>query len=174
MIEANCIEFSTRNIYNIHKDEIHPESLVFISEPGFEKLIAHKKEYLLVPSGGETGHVLKKFADGYGWALENNVNVSGNTGVSNLDPSYTFVLCRQTVASTVHTIGISGGKMQPGHIMTILVENTLDSVYTINIPNDDTYINLTPKTTTVSVATGEYAIFQLMSDGSRIFIKYMQ
>lgn len=180
MIQENCIEFTTVNLYNLYKDEVDPTSFVFISEPGKEKLIAHGVEYNLVPSGGEPGQVLKWGIGGFGWSLEKNINVSGNKTVQSIDPSLDFLVAKNTssIASefdTTNTISLSGN-MVAGHEMTIIAKNINEKNmnWIINIPNDDIFINLNPSISSVTIPPGGYAHFYLIGDGSNVYIKIIQ
>ena len=61
---ARALEYQD---YVDNKDELNPETVVFIEQSGKEKLIAQNKEYNFVPGDGDAGQMLMQTAEGPKW-----------------------------------------------------------------------------------------------------------
>lgn len=77
-------------VYDLYKDEISPESLTFVSNPGSEKLITQDTPFYFVPMNGKKGDILKFGDDSFFWEPLNKVK--HHDGISNVTPGPTVYL----------------------------------------------------------------------------------
>lgn len=168
MIQEDFIEFSQYNSYQLYKEEINPESIVFISEPGQERLIANSKEYMLVPSDGKSDQVLKRTLSGIAWKWDKECNVSRTKDVTKIPYNVNFFI-PSIGSSDSCTLGVEGTMIE-GHECHIIVDNYKDFVFTIAIPNGGDYVNITG-VDVISINPGEYAEINILSDGKKMYIR---
>lgn len=169
MINEDYIEFKYYNSYLIEKENISPESVVFISQPGQERLIAQGVEYFLVPSNGTDQQVLKMTLSGPVWKNDKEVNTSGSKDLSDIPYNVNVFIPRRDKLQTSITLGVNQD-MVDGHECHIIVNNPYDTIYNIVIPDGGKYVNLS-STDTISVDPDAYAEINILSAGGKLYIR---
>lgn len=169
MINEDFIEFKYYTTYLSEKANIDPNSIVFISESGQERLIANGVEYFLVPSDGLEQQVLKKTINGPMWSYDKEVNTARTKNITDIPHNVNIFIPGLDSTVSNRTLSVNQDMVE-GHECHIIVDNYTDVPQTIAIPDGGKYVNLSPFDT-MTVNPGECAEINILSAGGKLYIR---
>lgn len=139
MIEENLIYFQTEQGYEDSIDDINPDSLTFVAQRGYEKLVTQDTTFYFIPSNGSKGQTLKSDGSGgFMWEDLNSVKLHDN--VNNLGTSFqTYIIEMGTPDENRSVDFVFNGNFVKGQELTVYVtkDKAKDYGYTLNLPESN-------------------------------------
>lgn len=169
MIQELIATFSSRRLYNEHLSDINPQSLTFILENGYEKMVVMGQDLCFVPGNGVNGQVLKK-GDGYIYWDDLN-SIKGHNAVNNLGVLYSTYIIQigSETKDKKDTIKFVGSFVK-GQSIELYITKDPSYEYPVTIAIDSSLYKSLSGKLEFEILENEWTWLRFISDGETVYV----